>query len=110
MGRDTAHYPRTSTSGLPAVFQALGRRLESPEAGCRGTAGTFGHEVRNRAAIAEKLHGTSWQPKVASARRETVPIETGHACRSQVKLIERRPIPHSIQVLPEGAKRRLKQP
>ncbi|AOF93486.1 FAD-binding and (Fe-S)-binding domain-containing protein [Sinorhizobium sp. RAC02] len=95
----------TERSNLPAaasqwgaVFAKLGIELSVIEAGCCGMAGMFGHEVRNR-ALSEKLYAMSWQPALARLGTEDVLMATGYSCRSQVKLMAERRIPHPLEVI-----------
>ncbi|MCF3642647.1 FAD-binding oxidoreductase [Rhizobium sp. TRM95111] len=96
-----------------AVFAKLGVELKSVETGCCGMAGTFGHEVRNR-ALSEKLYAMSWQRALAEAPAGDVTMATGYSCRSQVKLMSGRSIPHPLQIvrelLSEGAVPPLEKP
>ncbi|CAN7262532.1 FAD-binding and (Fe-S)-binding domain-containing protein [Rhizobium sp. LjRoot30] len=88
----------SSTNQWKAVFAKLGVHLALAETGCCGMAGTFGHEVRNR-DLSEKLYGMSWQPALAQAKADDVLMATGYSCRSQVKLMEQRQMPHPLQVI-----------
>jgi FAD/FMN-containing dehydrogenase/Fe-S oxidoreductase len=80
------------------VFEILGIKLDMADIGCCGMAGTFGHEVRNR-AISEKLYAMSWQDRIAENGNQTVVMATGFSCRSQVAKIDHQTIPHPIEVL-----------
>ncbi len=80
------------------LFGKLGIKLDMPDVGCCGMAGTFGHEVRNR-AISEKLYAMSWQDRIAEKGDQTVVMATGFSCRSQVAKIDRQIIPHPVEVL-----------
>ncbi|MBM7046203.1 FAD-binding and (Fe-S)-binding domain-containing protein [Rhizobium lusitanum] len=94
----------TERSNIPAsanqwknVFDALGVDLETPNVGCCGMAGTFGHEVRNR-PISEKLYAMSWADAVADhAGRQA--MATGYSCRCQTKLIDCKTIPHPLEII-----------
>jgi len=81
-----------------AVFAKLGVDLVAGETGCCGMAGTFGHEVRNR-AISETLYAMSWQPALAAAGPADTVMATGYSCRSQARLIDDRRLPHPLQVI-----------
>ena len=87
-----------ATGQWTAVFAKLGIELVAVETGCCGMAGTFGHEVRNR-GISEKLYAMSWQPALAKAPEADVIMATGYSCRSQVKLMDGRAIPHPVQII-----------
>lgn len=80
------------------VFAKLGVDLVAGETGCCGMAGTFGHEVRNR-ALSEKLYAMSWQPALAAAGPADLVMATGYSCRSQAKLMDGRRLPHPLQVI-----------
>ncbi|MFV0296533.1 MAG: (Fe-S)-binding protein, partial [Hyphomicrobiaceae bacterium] len=81
-----------------SVFAGLGVELAVADTGCCGMAGTFGHEVRNR-AMSEKLYAMSWKPALARAEDDTVVMATGYSCRSQVKLMSGHNPPHPIQAI-----------
>jgi Fe-S oxidoreductase len=78
------------------VFEHLGIDVEIGEVGCCGMAGTFGHEVSNR-AISERLYAMSWAGQVSRDRRTV--LATGYSCRSQVKSIDRRVIQHPLAII-----------
>ncbi|MBN8954305.1 MULTISPECIES: FAD-binding and (Fe-S)-binding domain-containing protein [unclassified Rhizobium] len=80
------------------LFGKLGIKLNMADVGCCGMAGTFGHEVRNR-AISEKLYTMSWQDRVAENGDQTVVMATGFSCRSQVAKIDRQTIQHPVEIL-----------
>ncbi|MFC3165742.1 D-2-hydroxyglutarate dehydrogenase YdiJ [Ciceribacter thiooxidans] len=81
-----------------AVFKAFGLTLEMVDTGCCGMAGTFGHEVRNR-PMSETLYAMSWAETVKRQQPEDILMASGYSCRSQVKAIDRRSLPHPLQVL-----------
>jgi len=81
-----------------AVFKSLGVDLQITDAGCCGMAGTFGHEVRNR-ALSEQLYAMSWKPVVDGTGEDAVLMATGYSCRSQAKEIDRRRFTHPLQVI-----------
>jgi Fe-S oxidoreductase len=88
-----------SVSQWSTVFSTIGITLEIPHAGCCGMAGTFGHEVRNR-TISEKLYTMSWRERVLDTQMSgAVLMATGYSCRSQIKEIDRRSVPHPLQVI-----------
>ncbi|GES42422.1 FAD-linked oxidase [Rhizobium dioscoreae] len=80
------------------LFGKLGIELDMADVGCCGMAGTFGHEVRNR-AISEKLYAMSWQDRIAENGNQTVVMATGFSCRSQVAKIDHQAIPHPVEIL-----------
>ncbi|MEW9616188.1 FAD-binding and (Fe-S)-binding domain-containing protein [Shinella sp. S4-D37] len=87
-----------ATAQWKAVFAKLGMELVVGEVGCCGMAGTFGHEVRNR-ALSETLYAMSWQPALATPDRAELVMATGYSCRSQVKLMDGVRLPHPIQAI-----------
>lgn len=93
---------RTNVSNAVAdwqrVFRSLGIELSSVDAGCCGMAGTFGHELGNR-PTSEKLYSMSWAQQVKMVNDAKVLMATGYSCRSQVKLIDEKHLPHPIEVL-----------
>jgi Fe-S oxidoreductase len=80
------------------VFASLGIDLQTAQTGCCGMAGTFGHEARNR-QIAERLYAMSWKREVDAAGDTDNLMATGYSCRSQVKEIDNKRIPHPFQVI-----------
>lgn len=81
-----------------AVFDAFGLSLEIVDTGCCGMAGTFGHEVRNR-PMSETLYAMSWAETVKCQQSQDILMVSGYSCRSQVKAIDQRSLPHPLQVL-----------
>ncbi|MCR6497537.1 FAD-binding oxidoreductase [Shinella sp. CPCC 101442] len=88
----------TAVSQWSAVFARLGVDLTALDTGCCGMAGTFGHEMRNR-DMSEKLYAMSWGPALARAGADAIVMATGYSCRSQVKLIADRHLPHPLQAI-----------
>ncbi|MBX5050440.1 D-2-hydroxyglutarate dehydrogenase YdiJ [Rhizobium lentis] len=80
------------------IFESLGIDLQVAQTGCCGMAGTFGHEARNR-PISERLYAMSWKPELDAAGDADILMATGYSCRSQVKEIDNRRIPHPFQVI-----------
>lgn len=81
-----------------AVFKAFGLSLEIVDTGCCGMAGTFGHEVRNR-PMSKTLYAMSWAETVKRQQSQDILMASGYSCRSQVKAIDQRSLPHPLQVL-----------
>jgi FAD/FMN-containing dehydrogenase/Fe-S oxidoreductase len=79
------------------VFDRLDIDVQIVDAGCCGMAGTFGHETRNR-AIAERLYEMSWRREIGAADTAEL-MATGFSCRSQVRAMDRRDVPHPLQVI-----------
>ncbi|MBG0510817.1 FAD-binding oxidoreductase [Agrobacterium sp. MOPV5] len=92
----------SSSMQWKTIFNAFGMDLQIANTGCCGMAGTFGHEVRNR-DISEKLYGMSWSAEVARSD-DMVTMATGYSCRSQVKEIDRRRLPHPLETLSDALK------
>lgn len=69
-------------------------------------AGTFRHEVLNR-ALSEEIYTLSWKPALKGAAGGHGVMATGYSCRSQIKLMEGLAPRHPLQVLnaliPDGA-------
>lgn len=80
------------------IFESLGIDLQAAQTGCCGMAGTFGHEARNR-PISERLYAMSWKPELDTAGKADILMATGYSCRSQVKEIDGKRIPHPFQVI-----------
>ncbi|QDG94305.1 FAD-binding oxidoreductase (plasmid) [Rhizobium sp. NIBRBAC000502774] len=89
----------SSSTQWKTVFSAFGRNLQIANTGCCGMAGTFGHETRNR-RVSETLYGMSWSDEVARSD-DIVTMATGYSCRSQVKEIDRKRLPHPLETLAE---------
>lgn len=87
-----------STGHWDAIFERLGADFSLAQIGCCGMAGTFGHEASNR-AISEKLYAMSWKPVIEHADSSNVLMATGYSCRSQIKQIDARAVPHPIEVI-----------
>ena len=56
----------SAESQWSAVFAKLGVPFVALEVGCCGMAGTFGHEVRNR-ALSQQIYKMSWEPEINAA-------------------------------------------
>lgn len=83
-----------------AIFKQLGAELESVDLGCCGMAGTFGHKMANR-EISETLYSMSWQPEIKAAGEIEVLMATGYSCRSQIKEIDGKKVPHPLEIIRE---------
>ncbi|MBY3348404.1 D-2-hydroxyglutarate dehydrogenase YdiJ [Rhizobium laguerreae] len=88
----------SATALWKAVFKVVGGTLEIVDTGCCGMAGTFGHEVRNR-ATSEALYAMSWSSLITGASSGNVTMATGYSCRSQIKAIDHKAIPHPLEVI-----------
>ncbi|WP_296746942.1 FAD-binding and (Fe-S)-binding domain-containing protein [Mesorhizobium sp.] len=80
------------------IFAKLGVDLNVAEIGCCGMAGTFGHEVRNR-ALSQEIYAMSWPAALDGAGTDTVLMATGYSCRSQAALLSKRKMLHPVQAL-----------
>lgn len=83
---------RTQAPGAAADWRALVQRfgveLDTPETGCCGMAGTYGHEVEHQAE-SRMLFEASWQP-LLEREGQSEPdriVATGFSCRSQVRRV-----------------------
>ncbi|MEH6577587.1 MAG: FAD-binding and (Fe-S)-binding domain-containing protein [Amphritea sp.] len=82
------------------IFSALGQSLELQATGCCGMAGTYGHETENY-ATSRKIYDLSWTEVVNNPENEGKLVATGYSCRSQVKRLDEKQIPHPFQALLE---------
>ncbi len=82
------------------VFTAFGQTLELQASGCCGMSGTYGHEAENY-ATSRKIYDLSWAEIVADPANEGRLVATGYSCRSQVKRLDEKQLPHPVQVLAE---------
>lgn len=80
------------------VFAALGQKLEVAKVGCCGMAGTWGHE-REHEAQSRQLYRMSWSARINDPSREGRFVATGYSCRSQVKRVDGKSIPHPVEAL-----------
>lgn len=84
---------RTASPASPAqwreVFGAIGIELETPETGCCGMAGLFGHQRRHQ-DVSRNLFAASWQEQMNA---DQVITATGFSCRSQVARLT----PHKLR-------------
>lgn len=80
------------------IFSALGNKLSVVETGCCGMSGTFGHEAANL-ETSKTIFALSWQKIVQNPANANRLTATGYSCRSQVKRIEKRELPHPLQIL-----------
>lgn len=82
------------------VFAAAGTRLQTPETGCCGMAGTWGH-LRENDSLSAKIFAQSWGPLLQRTPDgpEMPVLATGFSCRCQAKLRANRRLLHPIQML-----------
>jgi Fe-S oxidoreductase len=81
-----------------SVFSAFGFTLKVLPLGCRGMAGTWGHEAEHR-ALSERIYALSWARHVADAGGGGWLVADGYSCRSQVKIIDGIRLAHPVQAL-----------
>lgn len=79
------------------VFAHLGACLTIVQTGCCGMAGTFGHETRNRAG-SERLYAMNWAAEIERCG-SALAMATGYSCRSQIKHIDGKTIPHPFEII-----------
>ncbi|MFZ6049755.1 FAD-binding and (Fe-S)-binding domain-containing protein [Pseudomonas sp. CR3202] len=80
------------------VFERLGLKLSVLASGCCGMSGTYGHETRNL-QTSKAIYAQSWGPLVDADNGSGRLLADGYSCRSQVKRMEGRPLPHPLQAL-----------
>jgi len=80
------------------IYAAMGQKLEIQPVGCCGMSGTFGHETQN-VETSRKIYDLSWSEVVNAPENQNKLVVTGYSCRSQVKRIDEKQIPHPIQML-----------
>jgi FAD/FMN-containing dehydrogenase/Fe-S oxidoreductase len=80
------------------VFAALGNKLSMLETGCCGMSGTYGHEAAN-VETSKVIFASSWQTIIQNPQNANRLTATGYSCRSQVKRLEQRELPHPLQIL-----------
>lgn len=78
------------------IFKAFGIKLETPNLGCCGMAGTYGHEKEHK-ELSRGIYEQSWQA-VVRKNADTL-VVTGFSCRCQVARMENQDIKHPLQVL-----------
>ncbi|MDN3520413.1 D-2-hydroxyglutarate dehydrogenase YdiJ [Halomonas ramblicola] len=100
---------KTTAPGSPGawqqVFAAFGLELELVNTGCCGMSGTYGHEARNR-DTSKTIYAQSWQRVVEDDAHAGQLLATGYSCRSQVRRLSDRALPHPLQALLTELKRR----
>ncbi|NEU94721.1 D-2-hydroxyglutarate dehydrogenase YdiJ [Bradyrhizobium uaiense] len=88
----------SSLKDWQATFAAAGATLRVLPSGCCGMAGTYGHEAEHR-ATSEQIYAMSWAAHVATSAQSGRLLATGYSCRSQVKIVDGRTLPHPAQAL-----------
>jgi len=80
------------------VFERLGLQLSVLATGCCGMSGTYGHETRNL-QTSRAIYAQSWGRLIAEHGVEANLLADGYSCRSQVKRMEGKALPHPLQAL-----------
>jgi len=83
--------------GWAEVLQFAGYEVETPDIGCCGMAGIFGHEIANQ-SMSKKLWQQSWAARVEHAGDVEV-VAPGYSCRSQAKRFSNRTLRHPVHLL-----------
>ncbi len=93
----------TGPGWLPAwtrILDAAGHTVTTPDVGCCGMAGIFGHEKNNQ-VMSRKLFSMTWADHVANGQADDARVvaATGYSCRSQTKRLVGESLPHPIHLL-----------
>ncbi|MCY1545914.1 hypothetical protein D9M68_818800 [compost metagenome] len=80
------------------VFERLGLDLSVLATGCCGMSGTYGHETRNL-DTSKTIYAQSWGRLIKRHGNNGNLLADGYSCRSQVKRMEGKALPHPLQVL-----------
>ena len=86
------------------VFEALSIETKTPETGCCGMAGMFGHQRRHQ-DMSRKLFDMSWRQH---AEAEEIMAATGFSCRCQTKRLTGRKIQHPLALIARALSAELK--
>ena len=79
------------------VFKAIGVDAATPETGCCGMAGLFGHQKRHQ-DISRKLFDLSWRDRLDG---DWTVIATGFSCRCQLERLGGRVLRHPLGLIAE---------
>lgn len=82
----------SSRDDWKVIFSALGIDLKTPETGCCGMAGLFGHQNRHQ-TVSKRLFDLSWRNRLKSS---DVVLATGFSCRSQTLRLSGHIIRHPL--------------
>ncbi|MCP3991211.1 MAG: FAD-binding oxidoreductase [Actinomycetia bacterium] len=87
-------------AGWARVLEGAGYTVTTPEIGCCGMAGVFGHEGQNQ-ELSTTLFDLSWRQHFTEEAAAAAPIvvATGYSCRSQVKRLAGQVVPHPVHLL-----------
>ena len=80
------------------IYAALGQKLAIQSVGCCGMSGTYGHEAENL-ETSKKIYELSWAEVINADENQGKLVATGYSCRSQVKRMDDKKIPHPSQAL-----------
>lgn len=80
------------------IYGAMGQKLEIVAVGCCGMSGTYGHETQNF-ETSRNIYQLSWSEVVNAPENRDKLVASGYSCRSQVKRMDQKQIPHPIQML-----------
>lgn len=80
------------------VFERMGLSLSVLATGCCGMSGTYGHETRNL-QTSKTIYAQSWGRLIKKHGGSGQLLADGYSCRSQVKRMEKRTLPHPLQAL-----------
>ncbi|MEH6626821.1 MAG: FAD-binding and (Fe-S)-binding domain-containing protein [Motiliproteus sp.] len=80
------------------IFAAFGQQLDVVSVGCCGMSGTYGHETAN-VDTSRDIYQLSWSEVVNDGDHQDKLVATGYSCRSQVKRIDHKELPHPVQKL-----------
>jgi Fe-S oxidoreductase len=86
------------TRGDVELLTSLGARVQAPDSGCCGMAGSFGFEASHY-EISEKVGERVLLPAVRQAAADTVIVADGFSCREQVAQLTNRRARHVAEVL-----------
>lgn len=81
-----------------AVLKRLGMRIESPDPGCCGMAGSFGYQEENY-NVSKQCGDRILLPEIRNASEDTLIVADGFSCREQIEAFtDRKPL-HLAQVI-----------
>ena len=81
------------------VLEAAGHSVSTPDLGCCGMAGIFGHEIDNQ-AMSRDLWDLTWRQTVeVGVNAGAVLVATGYSCRSQADRFADAPVVHPVSLL-----------
>lgn len=91
---ETAAHPQTG-QGWARLFAALGVQAETPDTGCCGMAGLFGHQDRHQ-KVSRTLFDLSWRPALSDGMPMAA---TGFSCRCQAERLAGRSLRHPLGLI-----------